>query len=87
MARIGGDEFVVLMAHMGDQQDKAVEAASAIARKLLDAVSAPYCLAPLGSSAANGVITHHCTTSMGVSAFCKDALTTQDLIKRAAAAM
>jgi len=44
VARFGGDEFIVLLERIADQADKAIERASAIANKLLEACNETYLL-------------------------------------------
>ena len=83
VARVGGDEFVVLMAQMGDEPKDAADAVTTIAQKLLLAVSAPYFLSPAGGDP----VTHVCAASMGACIFCKDSLDMNDILKCADAAM
>jgi diguanylate cyclase (GGDEF)-like protein len=73
VSRQGGDEFVVLLSEV----DKP-EAAAVIARRMLEAVSAPHSV--------DGDILH-ITTSIGVSIFPEDGRTAEALIKNADTAM
>ncbi len=87
VARVGGDEFVVLLGQLDCRPDDAADVVSAISQKLLATVSAPYALTPSGSKADVGVVTHRCTVSMGVSMFTKDTADMDELLQRADAAM
>ena len=73
VSRQGGDEFVVLLSEV----DKP-EAAAVIAKRMLEAVSAPHAI--------DGDILH-ITTSIGVSIFPDDGIATDTLIKNADTAM
>ena len=87
VARVGGDEFVVLLSQMDGQPEGAGKVAEAVAQKLLVALSAPYVLAPSSRQVDAEVVTCHCTASMGVSVFFKDATDVDELLRQADAAM
>ena len=87
VARVGGDEFVVLLSQVDGQPDGAGHLAEAVARKLLAAVSEPYVLVLSGPQADADAVTCHCTASMGVSVFSKDTSDVDELLSQADAAM
>jgi diguanylate cyclase (GGDEF)-like protein/PAS domain S-box-containing protein len=78
LARIGGDEFVVLLEDMSEQALKTAVQAEFVAEKILASLSQPYQLA-----------THeyHCTVSIGVTLFTKQDKSVEDLLKQADIAM
>jgi diguanylate cyclase (GGDEF)-like protein len=73
VARVGGDEFVVLIESQSNLAD-----VSACAQRLMDHLSAPYAL---------GRQECHVTLSIGISVFPKDGSDSQQLLKAADAAM
>lgn len=87
VARVGGDEFVVLLSQVDGQPGGAGQVAETVARKLLAAVAEPYVLAPLGHQADADAVTYRCTASMGVAIFFKDTTDVDELLRRADAAM
>lgn len=87
VARVGGDEFVVLLSQVDGQPGGAGQVAETVARKLLAAVAVPLVLAPSGHPGDANVVTCHCTASMGVSIFSKDTTDADELLRRADAAM
>lgn len=78
LARIGGDEFVVLLEDMGEQHLQTAVQAEIVAEKILASLNQPYLLA-----------THeyHCTVSIGVALFSKHNKSLEDLLKQADIAM
>ncbi|PRC91299.1 EAL domain-containing protein [Solimicrobium silvestre] len=78
VARFGGDEFVVLLAGLGTDDDIAANKAKTAALKLLDALNQTYQL---------GDVVHHSTASIGVAMFNGQLSTTDELLKQADLAM
>lgn len=78
VARIGGDEFVVLSSALSEDESQALRQAAALAQRLLVAVSAPCVLAGQ---------TLHGSTSIGLCTFSHPSVTIKDLLKRADLAM
>ena len=78
VARFGGDEFVVLLEGLNEDQDIAVAEARSVAEKILHACRKPYA-------------TPHCafesTASIGIALFQPHRVTVDDLLKRADLAM
>ncbi|MTW22554.1 diguanylate cyclase [Allochromatium palmeri] len=83
VARFGGDEFVVLLGNLDDDQALAQDHAKRIARKILDRVGEPYRLARADVETA---IEHHCTASIGLALF-DAAADEEDILRRADTAM
>lgn len=77
VARVGGDEFVVLLSDLSADMTEAANQANHIGRKILVALAAPY---PFGDYSFN------CSASMGVSVF-TCAQSALDLLKQADMAM
>jgi diguanylate cyclase (GGDEF)-like protein/PAS domain S-box-containing protein len=73
VARLGGDEFVVMLSDMAREDD-----ASAVARKILDAISQPV------STADRELVV---TTSIGIAVYPRDGADPEALLKNADAAM
>ncbi|MDD4943235.1 MAG: diguanylate cyclase [Rhodoferax sp.] len=86
VARVGGDEFVVLLSDLAPSRAEAHELARAVAEKILAAVAAPYQLI-VGESADVATVTHHCSVSVGVALFAGDASSHTDILNWADAAM
>lgn len=87
VARVGGDEFIVLLGQVDGAIDHARETADQISKKLLDALSAPYPLILSGKTSGPDRIHHACSASLGVCLFFKDTLTVDQIIQAADAAM
>jgi diguanylate cyclase (GGDEF)-like protein/PAS domain S-box-containing protein len=79
VARFGGDEFVVMLLHLGEELEQATERARAVGDQILAAFRAPFPLQGYGQYTA--------TPSIGVTLFNNDADSTDDLLKRADIAM
>jgi diguanylate cyclase (GGDEF)-like protein/PAS domain S-box-containing protein len=86
VARMGGDEFVVLLEEL-DANDLAAIQAEHVAAKILLSLAEPYTLnlseGPKGSSKR----THLCTSSVGIALFKDQSVSAQELMKRADTAM
>lgn len=78
VARIGGDEFVVLMEHLPADEGEALAQAQALAQQLLAATAQP-CPLP-------GLV-HHGSASIGVCLFRRGNTSLHELLKRADKAM
>lgn len=83
VARFGGDEFVVLLGNLDDDQALARGHAEDRAHKILDRVGEPYRLARADVETA---VAHRCTASIGVALF-NDAADEEDILRRADTAM
>jgi diguanylate cyclase (GGDEF)-like protein len=78
VARIGGDEFVVLIADLSEKPDDARAHATAVGEKILAALNEPYQIT---------VQRHSCTSSIGAAMFQDLQLSPADVLKRADMAM
>jgi len=87
LARIGGDEFVVLLPQLN--QDAALSAVQAkkVAEKIRRALSAPYVLQVAQDDLAVSTIKYRCTASLGVALFVGDHARYEDILKWADEAM
>ncbi|HEY5579635.1 MAG TPA: EAL domain-containing protein [Rhodoferax sp.] len=74
VARLGGDDFVVLLQDLSDQQTEAATQAEVVGQKILDALRQPY---PFGH------FTYHASASVGVALFNASHDTVEELFKRA----
>ena len=78
LARMGGDEFVVLLGELSENEKSASEQAKMIAEKISRALNQPYQL--------NQLI-YNCSASIGVTMFCDAGITIEEVHKHADAAM
>jgi diguanylate cyclase (GGDEF)-like protein/PAS domain S-box-containing protein len=85
LARIGGDEFVVLLTQLNQDAALATVQANKVAEKIRLALSAPYALR-LGRDDAS-TIRYSCTASLGVALFVGEQASQKDILKRADDAM
>lgn len=81
VARIGGDEFVVLLVELGTTHDAAQHNALQVAEKIRISIAAPYQL-KLGGRPAR-MIKHRCTTSMGLVIFTANGSSKDELLRLA----
>ena len=78
VARIGGDEFVIVLENLSTNQEEAAAQAELVAEKLLGAFNEPFQMD--GHQ-------HHASASIGVALFDKDIKDIDELLKRADLAM
>ncbi|UQV45812.1 EAL domain-containing protein [Janthinobacterium lividum] len=78
VARIGGDEFVVLLAHLAEDLDSAARAAAHVAEKIRAAIARDFDID--GQS-------YHCSASIGVTLLPKAGQQAHDLLREADIAM
>jgi diguanylate cyclase (GGDEF)-like protein/PAS domain S-box-containing protein len=81
VSRFGGDEFVVLLDGLSEKLDEAVMQAETVAEKIRRALSEPYQLRRHGLVKPNEAITHHCSSSIGVTVFRDSDQTVEQLLK------
>ena len=86
VARMGGDEFVVILEDL-DASGLAAMQAESVARKIQSQLNEPYLfdLAPPGGAPNMG--SHRCTSSAGIALFIDNSLGVDELMKRADTAM
>ena len=87
VARIGGDEFVVLLGGLTSDKAESTEQAHKLAEKVRTALAMPYVLADHVHRGDGVAIEHRCTVSIGVALFGKQRLDPEDILKCADAAM
>ena len=78
VARFGGDEFTVLLDELGNNPAEAASYATAMGTQILDRLSRPYQL---------GELKYHSTCSIGITLFCGQTESVDDLLKQADLAM
>jgi diguanylate cyclase (GGDEF)-like protein/PAS domain S-box-containing protein len=77
-ARFGGDEFVVMLEDLSEDETEAASQAELVAEKILARLNAPYEL--VGRQ-------HNSSPSIGITLFCGSGLSVDELLKRADVAM
>ena len=87
VARVGGDEFVVMTSELDGDLTHSTAQALSIAEKIRRAVAAPFILSVQGVRGESISIMHHCSTSIGVVMFPEDDASGDDLLIRADRAM
>lgn len=87
VARIGGDEFVVMLTKLDKEYDLAKSKAEKIAEKIRLALAKPYTLLVDGEDKPESTVEHHCTASIGVVLFLSDSISRDDVMKWADSAM
>lgn len=75
-ARFGGDEFLVMLEGLAEQEGEAVTQADAVAEKIRAALAEPYLL-----KRDEEHITHHCSSSIGVTVFLDQVESLEQLLK------
>ena len=78
VARFGGDEFVVMVTELSDQQSKAFEQAQQVAEKIFATLNQSYQLANH---------TYYSTSSIGITMIDQESNTVEELLKQADLAM
>jgi diguanylate cyclase (GGDEF)-like protein/PAS domain S-box-containing protein len=86
VARMGGDEFVVLLEEL-DANDLAAIQAEHVAAKILLSLAEPYTLNLSEGAKGSSKRTHLCTSSVGIALFKDQSVSAQELMKRADTAM
>jgi diguanylate cyclase (GGDEF)-like protein/PAS domain S-box-containing protein len=87
VARIGGDEFVVVLGKLNTDLTKATQEAMDLAEKVKTDLAAPYFLAANSTITGAETIEHRCSASVGL-VMCKaDELSLAEILKRADFAM
>ncbi|MES2501310.1 MAG: EAL domain-containing protein [Pseudomonadota bacterium] len=78
VARIGGDEFVLIFSQLGKTLEEAELVSKEIAEKLIAEINKPFMLH--GNH-------HHCTSSLGICLFLGKSMNNSEILKRADTAM
>lgn len=87
VARIGGDEFVVVVSDLSKDKAESTGFASVIAEKIRLALVRPYFLKPKIDGNADTIVEHSCTSSIGVALFINHEPSQNDILKQSDAAM
>ena len=93
VARLGGDEFVVILEGLSpdevglDKENLAAMQAESVARKILNAMSQTYQLDLSAGDGLKSARSYHCTSSIGITLFEGNAISADELMKRADTAM
>jgi diguanylate cyclase (GGDEF)-like protein/PAS domain S-box-containing protein len=86
VARFGGDEFVVLLGELNEDQSDSTVQAGNVAEKIRTLMSEPYRLLVKQDGNEEITVEHHCTSSIGVAVFNHQA-SREDILKWADMAM
>ena len=87
VARVGGDEFVVMLSGLCADRAASTEQAAGVAEKIRASVVVPYRLTVPRHAQADDVVEHHCSASIGVVMFADHEASHTDILKRADVAM
>lgn len=88
VARFGGDEFIILLSELTENESESTIQTGIIAEKIRDILSAPYFLKTTPHQIMPPhSIEHHCTASIGVSVFTGHSTTAETAILQADKAM
>lgn len=87
VARFGGDEFVVTLGELDTDREKSAEQAAAVAEKIRGLLAEPYTLTLAHGDATPVTVEHHCSSSIGVVLFLGQAVSAEEILKRADIAM
>ena len=87
VARVGSDEFVVMISDIDNNWNQTREQAIAVAEKIRVALTAPYEISVRASNGDNQIISHHCSASIGVALFPEGDLIGDETLKHADLAM
>ncbi len=87
VARFGGDEFVVMLAHLDADRDHSMALARGVAEKIRTVLAEAYFLHHQPHGQERVLIEHHCTSSIGAVLFMDHRRGQEDILQRADAAM
>lgn len=87
VSRIGGDEFMVLLSELDMDSAKSKTESGIVAEKIRIAMAEPYSLSAQMNGEAEAMVTHQCTSSIGVVLFVNHDISTDEIMKRADWAM
>jgi diguanylate cyclase (GGDEF)-like protein/PAS domain S-box-containing protein len=87
VARVGGDEFVVLIGELDADKVESTRQAAEVAEKIRVSLAEPYRLTLSDGAQAGQVVEHRCTASIGVVLFNDPTACQTDILKWADAAM
>lgn len=87
VARVGGDEFVIMLGELDADRNSAAIKARRVAEKILNSVSRPYRLTITTEDRSELTLEHTCSASIGICLFAGNALAAEDILNRADLAM
>jgi diguanylate cyclase (GGDEF)-like protein/PAS domain S-box-containing protein len=87
VARFGGDEFVVMLSVLDEDQELSTGQAAIVAEKIRIALAEPYLLTHRQADNTQITIEHHCSSSIGVVLFLSNEISPEDVLKLADMAM
>jgi diguanylate cyclase (GGDEF)-like protein len=87
VARMGGDEFVVVISDINVDAVQSTKQAHMVAEKILSSLAEPYLLRIKHQGKAEQFIEHHCSVSIGIALFLNHEISEKDLIACADKAM
>lgn len=87
VARIGGDEFVVILSELDADKQPSIAKAGNVAEKIRVTLAEPYLLTRKQEGNAEATVEHHCTSSIGVVVFINHEASQEDVLKWADMAM
>jgi diguanylate cyclase (GGDEF)-like protein/PAS domain S-box-containing protein len=83
VARIGGDEFVVMLAELDTDESVSRQQAEKISEKIRSVLSEPYLINITNNEGVNVTVEHYCTASIGVVLFKGMTPSKEEIIKLA----
>jgi diguanylate cyclase (GGDEF)-like protein len=87
VARIGGDEFVVILGELGTDEFRSNSMACAVAEKIRARLAEPYNLTIKGSGTPDFLVKHDSSASIGIVTFDDPEMCKEVILQRADAAM
>ena len=87
VARFGGDEFLILLSDLNEDEAEATVHAEKVAEKIRSALFKPYLLSVTQADGQNVSIEHQSTGSIGVALFTSNDMTVEDVLRNADIAM
>ena len=87
VARIGGDEFVVMLTDLSASHAEATVLARAVAEKVRDTLAQPYRLALTREGRDSLTVEHRCSASIGITLFSHSDSNQEQILQRSDAAM
>lgn len=87
VARIGGDEFVIILSELSLDKTESTIQTKIVAEKILDMLSKPYLITVTHTGQKDKVVEHSCTASIGAVVFIKNKIIQIDIMKWADSAM
>ena len=87
VARVGGDEFVVMLSELRADRHESAEQAAGVAEKIRTSLAVPYRLVVSRQGQADGIVEHYCSVSIGVVMFVNHETSQVDILKHADSAM